>query len=95
MIEASGPEEALRVLGTGEKIDLLLTDIVPGINGRKLADAALTLRPNLRVVFMTGFTRNAVVHNGIVDPGVVLLTKPFTYNELASKVRAALASTNV
>jgi CheY-like chemotaxis protein len=95
VIEASGPEEALRVLGTGEKIDLLLTDIVmPGINGRKLADAALTLRPNLRVVFMTGFTRNAVVHNGMVDPGVVLLTKPFTYNELASKVRAALASTN-
>ena len=95
VIEASGPEEALRVLGTGEKIDLLLTDIVmPGINGRKLADAALTLRPNLPVVFMTGFTRNAVVHNGMVDPGVVLLTKPFTYNELASKVRAALASTN-
>lgn len=95
VIEANGPEEALRVLGTGEKIDLLLTDIVmPGINGRKLADAALTLRPNLPVVFMTGFTRNAVVHNGMVDPGVVLLTKPFTYNELASKVRAALASTN-
>ena len=95
VIEASGPEEALRVLGTSDKIDLLLTDIVmPGINGRKLADAALTLRPNLRVVFMTGFTRNAVVHNGMVDPGVVLLTKPFTYNELASKVRAALASSD-
>ena len=93
VIEASTPEEALRALQTTRKIDLLLTDIVmPGMNGRKLADAALALRPGLHVIFMTGFTRNAVVHNGFVDPGVRLLTKPFTYNELASKIRAALDS---
>jgi signal transduction histidine kinase len=91
VIEASSPEDAMRVLQTSRKIDLLLTDIVmPGMNGRKLADAALALRPELQVVFMTGFTKNAVVHNGFVDPGVKLLTKPFTYNELASKIRAAL-----
>lgn len=93
VVEANCPDEAMRVLESGDAIDLLLTDIVmPGINGRKLADAAVALRPNLRVVFMTGFTRNAVVHNGMLDPGVVLLTKPFTYNELASKVREALAT---
>ena len=91
VIESNNPEDALRVLQTSRKIDLLLTDIVmPGMNGRKLADAALAMRPDLRVVFMTGFTKNAVVHNGFVDPGVKLLTKPFTYNELASKIRAAL-----
>ena len=95
VIEANSPERAIRVLETSDKIDLLLTDIVmPGTNGRKLADAALALRPGLRVVFMTGFTRNAVVHNGMVDPGVVLLTKPFTYGELASKIRAALATSD-
>ncbi|WP_147041413.1 response regulator, partial [Skermanella aerolata] len=72
-------------------IALLFTDIVmPDINGRKLADEALRRRPELKVLFTTGYTRNAVVHNGVLDPGVELIGKPFTLEELAAKVRAVL-----
>ncbi|WP_147041432.1 response regulator, partial [Skermanella aerolata] len=72
-------------------IVLLFTDIVmPDINGRKLADEALRRRPELKVLFTTGYTRNAVVHNGVLDPGVELIGKPFTLEELAAKVRAVL-----
>ena len=95
VIEANGPIEGLKVIESSAKIDLMLTDIVmPEINGRKLADAAMALRPLLKVVFMTGFTRNAVVHKGLIDPGVVLLTKPFTYAELATKIREALKTSD-
>ena len=91
VIEASDGKTALEILSNGTRIDLLLTDIVmPGMNGRKLADAALKDRPNLRVLFMTGFTRNAVVHNGVVDQGVTLLTKPFTSDELCGVVQKLL-----
>ena len=72
---------------------LLFTDIVmPGMNGRKLADEALQARPGLKLLFTTGFTRNAVVHNGVLDPGVNFLAKPFTIDQLADKVREVLDS---
>jgi FixJ family two-component response regulator len=60
---------------------------------RKLADEAATLCPNLKVLFMTGFTKNAIVHNGVLDPGVHFLAKPFTSEELARKVREAIGTT--
>ncbi len=85
--------EALRYLNGDSTIDLMLTDIVmPDMNGRILADRAQSLRPNLRVVFMTGYTRNAIVHNGVLDAGVHLLTKPFTLDQLAAKLEEALSS---
>ena len=59
---------------------------MPDINGRRLAEAALERRPELKVLFTTGYTRNAIVHNGMLDPGVVLLSKPFTLEELARKM---------
>ncbi len=59
---------------------------MPDINGRRLAEAALERRPALKVLFTTGYTRNAIVHNGMLDPGVVLLSKPFTLEELARKM---------
>lgn len=91
VIEASDGKTALEVLANGMRVDLLLTDIVmPGMNGRKLADAALQDQPNMRVLFMTGFTRNAVVHNGVVDQGVTLITKPFTSDELCGVVQKLL-----
>jgi CheY-like chemotaxis protein len=72
-------------------VTLLFTDVVmPGMNGRKLADRALQSRPGLKLLFTTGFTRNAVVHNGVLDHGVNFLAKPFTIDQLAEKVRAVL-----
>jgi signal transduction histidine kinase len=91
VIPAAHANEALAVLSEGSNIDLLLTDVVmPDINGRKLADEARTMRPGLKVLYMTGFTRNAIVHNGTLDIGVFLLAKPFTLVELSQKVREAL-----
>jgi CheY-like chemotaxis protein len=91
VLEARGAREALDQLESGAAVDLLLTDIVmPEMNGRKLADAAIVLRPDLKVMFMTGFTKNAVVHNGVLDPGVHFLAKPFSLEELSMKLREVL-----
>ncbi|MGU3362280.1 ATP-binding protein [Methylobacterium sp. M6A4_1b] len=82
---------ALRVLGAQPDIALLFTDIVmPDMNGRLLAEEAIRRRPDLKVLYTTGFTRNAVVHNGVLDPGTHFLPKPFTLQQLASKVRSML-----
>ena len=88
---SSGPP-ALEVIRSAAQIDLLFTDVVlpGGMNGRNLADKALSHRPNLKVLFTTGYTRNAIVHHGRLDGGVYLIGKPFTFNELAAKVRAVL-----
>jgi signal transduction histidine kinase/ActR/RegA family two-component response regulator len=73
------------------RIDLLLTDIVmPGMNGRQLADSLRRRQPDLKVLFMTGYSRNAVVHQGRLDAGVSLLQKPLTQAKLASKIREVL-----
>jgi PAS domain S-box-containing protein len=87
----SGPT-ALKVLQSEAAIDLLFTDVVlpDGMNGRNLADEARRHRPDLKVLFTTGYTRNAIVHHGRLDPGVNLIGKPFTFAELASKVRNIL-----
>jgi DNA-binding response OmpR family regulator len=60
------------------------------MSGRELADEATRRRPGLKVLFTTGYTRNAIVHNGKLDAGVNLISKPFTYEQLAAKVRALL-----
>jgi len=78
---------ALRLLEELGEVSLLLTDVVmPGMTGKELATAALKQRPELPVLYTTGYTRNAVVHGGIVDPGVAFLPKPFTVEQLANKV---------
>jgi CheY-like chemotaxis protein len=75
----------------GQKVTLLFTDVVmPDMSGRQLADRALGKRPNLKMLYTTGYTRNAIVHNGMLDPGANLLTKPFSIEELAAKVRKIL-----
>jgi len=89
--EADGAVAAMRALQARPDVTLLFTDIVmPDGNGRKLADEALTLRPQLKVLFTTGYTRNAIVHNGVLDAGVQLLTKPYSIEQLASKIREVL-----
>jgi signal transduction histidine kinase len=92
VLEAETAAAALRVLDSNENVALLLTDVVmPDMNGRKLAEAALHRFPDLRVLYMTGYTRNAIVHNGVLDADVQLLSKPFTIETLALKVREALS----
>ena len=91
VVEASGPRQALRMLDEGQQVTLLFTDVVmPDMSGRQLADRARVKRPNLKVLYTTGYTRNAIVHNGMLDPGTNLLTKPFSIEELAAKVRKIL-----
>jgi DNA-binding response OmpR family regulator len=64
--------------------------VMPDTNGKKLADEARRRRPELKVLFTTGYTANAVVHGGVLDAGVNFLSKPFTLNQLAAKVRSVL-----
>ncbi len=87
---SSGPE-ALKLLDAQPGVTLIFTDIVmPGMTGRQLADAAAHVQPDARVLFTTGYTRNAVVHGGVLDAGVAFLPKPFTVEQLATKVRATI-----
>ena len=91
VVSAGSATEALAILTERPDIDLLFTDIVmPEVNGRQLADRARDLRPGLPVLYTTGYTRNAIVHNGVLDAGVDLIGKPFTVDELAVKVREVL-----
>jgi len=92
VLPAANAAAALEILGRGHKIDLLFTDVVMpgGMNGRQLADEAVRRHPGLKVLFTTGYTRNAIVHHGRLDPGVEMIGKPFTYQELGTRIRAVL-----
>jgi signal transduction histidine kinase/ActR/RegA family two-component response regulator len=90
-LEAANGKEALIVIESVPGVDLLFTDIVmPEMSGRQLADAALCIRPAIKVLYTTGYTRNAIVHNGVVDNNVSFLAKPFSIDSLARKVRDVL-----
>ncbi|WP_095084821.1 CHASE3 domain-containing protein [Mesorhizobium sophorae] len=91
VIHVGSGQEALQALAENPGIALLFTDIVmPVMNGRKLAEEAVARQPGLKVVFTTGFTRNAVVHNGVLDHDVHFLAKPFTIEQLETKLRDVL-----
>jgi len=91
VLEADGAANALRLLDSHPEIVLMFTDVVmPDVNGVKLADEARRRRPDLKILFTTGYTRNAVVHNGVLDGSVELISKPFTVEALAAKVRGVL-----
>ncbi len=91
VLSASDGDHALEILAGRTDVRLLFTDVVmPGMNGRRLADAARLTRPSLKVIFTTGYTRNAIVHDGRLDEDVALLQKPFTAAALAEKVRQEL-----
>lgn len=92
VLAAGMPEEALEIAGTqGEEIQLLITDVImPGMNGRILADKIQQQCPQLGVLFVSGYTANALAHRSILDSGVTFLQKPFSLGELALKVREAL-----
>ena len=93
VLEAADGDGALVLVRQTERIDLLLTDVVmPGMNGRVLGDAAKQHRPGLKVLYMTGYSRNAIVHQGRLDPGVSLIQKPFSETALASRVHGLLSA---
>ena len=91
VIEAKDAASALRLLEAGKPFDLMLTDVVlPGKNGRELADEVARRRPEVKVVFMTGYSRNAIVHQGRLDPGTELISKPLIEATVARKIRQVL-----
>jgi len=91
VLSAPGGAVALQTIEGAQRIDLLLTDVVmPGMNGRELAESAIRKQPGLKVLFMTGYSRNAIVHHGRLDPGVALIQKPISERELAERLRKIL-----
>jgi signal transduction histidine kinase/CheY-like chemotaxis protein len=92
VLEAHDGHSALRLLAQEKNVDLLFTDVVlpAGMTGAQLAAHARGMRPDLKVLFTTGYARNAIVHQGRLDAGVHLLTKPFTFDALAIRVRDVL-----
>ena len=91
-IEAEEGATALRILQSDARVDLLITDVgLPGgMNGRQLADAARVTRPDLKVLFITGYAENAIIGNAQLAPGMQLLTKPFVMEELAGRIRSMI-----
>ena len=91
IIEAKDSATALRLLDAEKQFDLLLTDVVlPGKNGRELADEVERKRPEVKIIFMTGYSRNAIVHHGRLDAGTELIPKPLIERSLARKIRQVL-----
>ncbi len=91
VLHADTAVQALKLLEEHPSVVLLFTDVVmPNVNGRELADEAQRRRPDLKVLFTTGYTRNAVVHDGTLEPGVRLIGKPYTLQQLGSMVRDIL-----
>jgi CheY-like chemotaxis protein len=91
-IEAEEGASGLKILESSRRIDLLVTDVgLPGnINGRQLANAALVLRPKLKVLFITGYAENAAIGDGHLKPGMHVLTKPFAIDELTRRIKGIL-----
>jgi CheY-like chemotaxis protein len=90
-IEAVDGPSAVAILQSDVAIDLLVTDVgLPGLNGRQVADAGRAVRPGLKILIMTGYAHNAAVGNGLLDPGMEIITKPFALDKFAGRVRALI-----
>jgi CheY-like chemotaxis protein len=91
VLEAEEASTALSAIECHPEVDMLLTDVgLPGINGRQLADEASCRHAGIKILFISGYAKHAIVHNGVLDHGVELLSKPFTMNSLARKVAQVL-----
>jgi CheY-like chemotaxis protein len=87
-VEAGDADSAVPILDSGQRIDLLISDVgLPGMNGRQLAEIGRQYRPDLKVLFITGYAEHAAVRGGFLDPGMQMITKPFTFDLLTEKVR--------
>ncbi|WP_454188787.1 ATP-binding protein [Pseudomonas sp. ADAK2 TE3594] len=91
-VEAGDADSAVPILDSGQRIDLLISDVgLPGMNGRQLAEIGRQYRPDLKVLFITGYAEHAAVRGGFLDPGMQMITKPFTFDLLTEKVREMIA----
>jgi CheY-like chemotaxis protein len=97
VLEAATGSEALRISAAhAGPIHLLMTDVVmPGMGGRELAEQLILQRPQTRVIYMSGYTDDAIVQHGVLDPGMIFLAKPFTLETLARKLREVLGVASV
>jgi signal transduction histidine kinase len=92
-LDAENATEALKIVNGGHAFDLLFTDVImPGLNGRQLANEILKIRPGLKVLFTSGYTENAIIHHGRLDEGVLLLAKPYRKSDMAIMIRKALVA---
>ena len=92
-VEACDGDSAVPILDSAQRIDLLISDVgLPGMNGRQLAEIGRQLRPDLRVLFITGYAEHAAVRGGFLDPGMQMITKPFTFDLLTAKVKEMISA---
>jgi PAS domain S-box-containing protein len=92
-LEAGDGPSGLKILQSPERVDLLVTDVgLPGMNGRQVAEAAREYRPDLKILFITGYAESAAMANGFLAPGMEMVTKPFAIDALASRIRDMIAS---
>jgi CheY-like chemotaxis protein len=93
IFEAENGDQALRIAGTHSEIDMLITDVVmPGMSGRELSARLCASHPHTKLLYLSGYTEDAIVHEGVLEPGTAFLQKPFTLQNLARKVREVLGS---
>jgi DNA-binding NtrC family response regulator len=91
VIEAKSPADCLQFASGKDKIDLLLTDVImPEMNGKELYQKLAAIHPNSKVLYMSGYTNDVIVHHGILDEGINFLQKPFTVHDLTQKIRKVL-----
>jgi CheY-like chemotaxis protein len=91
--EAADGPAGLEILRSARRIDLLVTDIgLPGLNGRQVAEAARLLRPELKILFMTGYADTAAMADGFLASGMEMITKPFAIDSLAARIKSIIES---
>jgi CheY-like chemotaxis protein len=91
-LEAVDGPSGLRILRNSERIDLLVTDVgLPGMNGRQLADQARETRPDLKILFITGYAESVVIADGFLQPGMEMITKPFDLDHLSRRIRSMVS----
>jgi CheY-like chemotaxis protein len=91
-LEAVDGPAGLRILRSQARVDLLVTDVgLPGMNGRQLADQARETRPDLKILFITGYAENVAMAGGFLQPGMEMITKPFDLDNLSRRVRAMIS----
>ncbi|MGE8064279.1 ATP-binding protein [Pseudomonas sp. NPDC089569] len=92
-VEAGDADGAMPILDSAQRIDLMISDVgLPGMNGRQLAEIGRQYRPGLKVLFITGYAEHAAVRGGFLDPGMQMITKPFTFDLLTAKVREMIGA---